>query len=410
MLNSLRNLYLHIKDSPFWKEIIVHAASLSFKSVLSLVPILALIFSVAKGFGLQATIEPLILNNIVVGGKTNDLVPQILEYVSRTNVKALGTIGLFFIIWTAISMVSQVEESLNSIWNATCPRSIYRKFSDYLFILTIGPLFLAVTLSIPPLIASNFLTQKLLGYGLLAGAFKFFILAIPWFTSITVLTLLYLFIPNTKVRVRPALLAGVTAGILWQCNQFIFIKFQIGVANYNAIYGTFASFPIFLLWLHASWLIILSGAILGYGFQNKNANLGMAHFKDYPFADKEELLLFTMMSICRNFSQANGGLSSDELSMDLALPLDITTECCEILKTAGYISQLNQEDDTCVFIPSIPPEKILIADFLIDIKSRQTSNTNEIQHEFKQTIQTIIEENNEAKRKEFKQRTMASLY
>nr|MDA3972079.1 hypothetical protein [Desulfobulbaceae bacterium] len=93
MLNSFRNLYLHIKDSPFWKEIVVHAASLSFKSVLSLVPVLALIFSVAKGFGLQATIEPLILNNIVVGGKTNDLVPQILEYVSRTNVKALGTIG-----------------------------------------------------------------------------------------------------------------------------------------------------------------------------------------------------------------------------------------------------------------------------------------------------------------------------
>ncbi|MDA3833557.1 MAG: YihY/virulence factor BrkB family protein [Spirochaetales bacterium] len=410
MFNNLLNLYRNIKNSPFWKDILVHAASLSFKSILSLVPTLALIFSVAKGFGLQKTIEPLILNNIIVGGETNDLIPQILEYVSNTNVKALGTIGLIFIIWTAISMVSQVEDSLNSIWSVTRPRSLYRKFTDYLSILTIGPLLIAVTLSIPPLISSHFITQKLLEYGLFAGAFKFFLLTLPWLTSVAVITLIYLFIPNTKVQFTSALLAGVTAGILWQCNQFIFIKFQIGVANYNAIYGTFASFPILLLWLNAGWLIILGGGVLGYCFQNKNAHLGISHFQDYPFADKEKLLLLVMMSICRHFSNEEGGYSCDALAKELSLPVEVATDCCTILKEAGYLSQLSQDDDTCVFTPSIPPVKILISEFLITIKNQQSSQNNDLTHEFKQTIDTIIEDNEEAKRKQFKARTIASLY
>ncbi len=410
MLNSFLNLYRQIKSSPFWQDILVHAASLSFKSILSLVPTLALIFSVAKGFGLQKTIEPLILNNIIVGGESNDLIPQILEYVSNTNVKALGTIGLIFMIWTSISMVSQVEDSLNSIWSVTRSRSLYRKFTDYLSILTIGPLLIAVTLSLPPIISSHFITQKLLEYGLFAGAFKFFLLTLPWLTSIAVLTLIYLLIPNTKVQFTSALLAGVTAGILWQCNQFIFIKFQIGVANYNAIYGTFASAPILLLWLHAGWLIILGGGVLGCCFQNKNAHLGISHFQEYPFADKEKLLLLVMLSVCRHFSNENGGCSCDTLSKELALPLEVTRDCCTILKEAGYLSQLSQEDDDYVFAPNKPPDKILIADFLITIKNQQSSQNNEITHEFKQTIDTLLEDNEEAKRKQFKTRTIASLY
>ncbi len=410
MLKNNLAIYSHLKSSPFWKNILVHAASLSFKSILSLVPTLALVFSVAKGFGLQETLEPLILNNIVVGGESNDLIPQILEYVSNTNVKALGTIGLIFIVWTSISMVSQVEDSLNSIWHITTPRTLYRKFTDYLSILTIGPLLLAVTLSISPLISSHFITQKLLEYGLFAGAFKIFLFTIPWFTSILILTLLYLFMPNTKVRFKSAIIAGTIAGILWQLNQFIFIKFQIGVANYNAIYGTFASFPILLLWLNAGWIIILAGGILGYGFQNKNANLGIASFNDYPFIEKEQLLLLVMISIAKNFSEEKGGLACETISKDLSIPVETAQACCYILKEISYISQLAAQDKDFVFIPAKPPESLLISEFLLKIKSLYSDKNSKLPHEFQNTILTLQKDIKTGLAKQFKNKNIRSLY
>lgn len=410
MLKNIINIYRHLKNSRFWSDILVHAASLSFKSILSLVPTLALIFSVAKGFGLQKTLEPLILNNIVVGGESNDLIPQILEYVSNTNVKALGTIGLIFIVWTSISMVSQIEASLNSIWGITKPRSIYRKFTDYLSILTIGPLLLAVTVSIPPLISSHFITQKLMHYGFFAGAFKAFLITIPWFTSILILTLLYLFLPNTKVRFYSALIAGVIAGILWQLNQYFFIKFQIGVANYNAIYGTFASFPILLLWLNAGWIIILGGAILGNGFQHRNANLGLTCLHEYPPKEKEKALLFVMLAIAKNFSVANGGVSCDELAKELMIPIDVVMECCTILEELGYLSQLNKDDESLVYIPTVPPDTLLISDFFINIKKQHHNKELQLKHELSTVVETLQNDVQTGLQKQFKKKTISTLY
>ncbi len=405
-MKSIINIYLHLKSSLFWKDILVHAASLSFKSILSLVPTLALVFSVAKGFGLQETLEPLILNNIVLGGESNDLIPQILEYVSNTNVKALGTIGLVFIIWTSISMVSQVEASLNMIWNVTIPRTMYRKFTDYLSILTIGPLLITVTLSISPLISSNFITQKLLEYGLFVGAFKMFLITIPWLTSILILTLLYLFMPNTKIRFTSALVAGVIAGILWQLNQFIFIKFQIGVANYNAIYGTFASFPILLLWLNAGWIIILAGGILGYGFQNKNGNLGMASFHDHPSGEQDTLLLFVMLSIAKNFTDGKGGMSCEVLAKELSIPSETIVECCKFLQDAGFLGRLQEQDD--LFIPIKPPDGLLISEFLMTIRN-QSQNIG-INHKLNHSILTLQNNVQEGMERQFKKKVLSSLY
>ncbi len=410
MLKNCTNVYLHLKNSQFWDDILVHAASLSFKSILSLVPTLALIFSVAKGFGLQKILEPLILNNIVVGGESSDLIPKILEYVSNTNVKALGTIGLVFIIWTSISMVSQVETSLNTIWGISKPRSIYRKFTDYLSILTIGPLLLAVTLSIPPLISSHFITQKLMAYGLFAGAFKAFLITIPWFTSILVLTLLYLFMPNTKVQFSSALIAGVTAGILWQFNQHLFIKFQIGVANYNAIYGTFASFPILLLWLNAGWIIILAGGILGKGYQHRNANLGLTCLHEYPPKEKEKALILVMLAIAKNFSVANGGMSSEALARELMIPIDVVLECCTILQELNYLSQLKQDDESPVYIPTVPPDTLLISDFFINIKKQHHNKEFNLKHELSSVVETLQEDAQTGLQKQFKKKTISSLY
>lgn len=366
VVNVLRS---SVQD-PFFSKIFVHAAALSFKTTLSLVPILALIFSVGKGFGVQGFIEPIIMRNLVGGGIADDIVPLVLKYVENTNVKALGTIGLLFVIYTAISMVSDVEEAFNLIWSVKRARSLYRKFTDYLSVLVVGPLFLGVMLSFTPLLSSHTITQKLLGYGLFAGAFGFFLQAVPWIASIIVITLLYLFIPNTKVKLQSALVAGAIAGLCWQFNQIIFIKFQIGVARYNAIYGTFASVPIFLLWLQAGWLIVLTGAILSNACQNRSTTQNFC-IDSMAYGEREKMLILILTQVCQRYDAGKGESSLDRLSSELKLPEEMIREACDILIEMGYLVGMELEDGMAAFMPAKPPTGMVLSDFFINMKKPQ---------------------------------------
>ena len=200
LMLRLTKICLIAVRAPFNKQLVSHASALSFTFLLSLIPLLAMVFSIAKGFGIQDKIEPLLLEKAVGGEIASDLAPKIIEYVNNTNVAALGSIGLLFIAYTAISMLGQIENSFNQIWGIKNPRTFIRKSSDYLAILIIGPLLFAVTMGFSTTMRSHAFTQKLLEIGLFAGAMKLFILSLPWITSILILTLLYVIIPNTTVR------------------------------------------------------------------------------------------------------------------------------------------------------------------------------------------------------------------
>ncbi|MEN8256562.1 MAG: YihY/virulence factor BrkB family protein [Thermodesulfobacteriota bacterium] len=397
-----------IKD-PFFSKILVHAAALSFKSTLSLVPILALVFSVGKGFGVQEIIEPIIMKHFVGGGVANDIFPQVLKYVENTNVKALGTIGLLFILYTAISMVSDVEEAFNLIWSVKRARSLYRKFTDYLSVLAIGPLFLGVMLSVSPLLSSHTITQKLMEYGLFAGAFGFFLKAIPWLASIFVITLLYLFIPNTKVKLQSALVAGIIGGLIWQFNQILFIKFQIGVSRYNAIYGTFATVPILLLWLQAGWVIILAGAILSNACQNRSTTQNFS-IESMPYGEREKLLLLILTQICQRYDEGNGESGIDQLSSELMLPEEMIRAACDILIEKHYLVRMEKEDGMPAFMPEKPPEAIGLADFFINLKKSQQDVLFFDKEILTEDLRATLDARNEAIIEKFNQDSIVSLY
>lgn len=397
-----------IKD-PFFPQILVHAAALSFKSTLSLVPILALVFSVGKGFGVQGIIEPIIMKNFVGGGVANDIFPQILSYVENTNVKALGTIGLLFILYTAISMLSDVEEAFNLIWSVKRARSLYRKFTDYLSVLTIGPLFLSIMLSVSPLLSSHTITQKLMEYGLFAGAFGFFLKAIPWLASIIVITLLYLFIPNTKVKLQSALIAGILAGLTWQFNQILFIKFQIGVARYNAIYGTFATVPIMLLWLQAGWVIILAGAILSNACQNRSTTQNF-NIEDMPYGEREKLLLLILTQVCQRYDDAKGESGIEQLSSELMLPEEMIRAACDILIEMDYLLRMENGEGVPAFMPAKPPENISLADFFIKLKKPQQDVLFFDKQILTEVMKATLDARNEAIVEKFGQDSIISIY
>ena len=334
-----------IGNSPFLKDIINHAMALSFQVVFSLIPLLALVFSVAKGFGIADKVEPLMLKHTVGGEIAGNLIPKIVEYVNNTNVAALGYTGLVFIIYVAISMISQVEASFNKICSVNKPRTIFRKFSDYLSVLLLAPVLLFLSLGLSTTLSSHIFIQKLLEIGLLAGAMKLFIFSLPWLTSILILTGLYLFIPNTRIRLFPALTAGFFAGIAWQLSQIIFIHFQVGVARYNAIYGTFASIPIFLAWLYTSWVIVLLGAEISFAIQNHETY----HLETVRASPRTFTLLTTLVAAAAARRLREGRpFSPGGFAHQHRVPVRLVNGAVAFLASRGWLAELAEQPGTYV--------------------------------------------------------------
>jgi len=362
----LKIIVITLRD-PFNKRIFNHAAALSFKLILSLIPLLAMIFAVAKGFGVQDRIETILLERAVGGEIANDLIPKIIEYVDNTNVAALGYIGLAFIIYTAISMLGQIESSFNHIWQIEKPRTLIRKFTDYLALLILGPLLLAITLGLSTTLSSHAITQKLLEIGLFAGAMKLFLLSLPWLSSVMVLSLIYIIIPNTTVHLRSALFAGIVAGLTWQLTQISFISFQVGVANYNAIYGTFASVPIFMIWLFISWIIVLSGALLNFACQHVGDFQAIDFNEELHFRAQEKICLSVLLLICREFNRNANKLTAPEIGQKLNFPTSLVESSLKQLEQIDMIVPVEHETQQA-FIPARPISQIKIADFFQNLK------------------------------------------
>ncbi len=235
----------------------LRASALTYTTLLSLVPFLAIAFSVLKGLGVQNALEPLLLQ--VAGESSRETVSQIIGYVNNTNVKSLGVVGLLFLLVTVVSLLSTIEDAFNNIWGVLETRSLQRRFSDYLSVVVVGPLLLMVAMSMTSSLQSQWLVQWLVRNTLLGEAILLPFRLVPYLSVWVAMTFLYSYIPNARVRFRSAVLGGVVAGTIWQVTQWGYFHFQVGVANYNAIYGALAALPIFLVWIYTSWLIVLFG-------------------------------------------------------------------------------------------------------------------------------------------------------
>ncbi len=238
-------------------QLSLRAAGLTYTTVLSLVPFLAIAFAVLKGFGVQNALEPVLLK--VVGESSREVVIRIIGYVNNTNVKSLGLIGLLTLLVTVINLLTSIEEAFNAICGVSETRSLQRRFSDYLSVVVVGPVLLMVAMSMTSSLQSQWLVQWLINHTVLGDAILLLFRLVPYVSIWIAMTFLYSYIPNAKVPLRSALLGGVVAGTIWQLIQWAYFHFQVGVANYNAIYGALAALPIFLVWIYTSWLIVLFG-------------------------------------------------------------------------------------------------------------------------------------------------------
>jgi membrane protein len=345
-------------------QCMIRASALAYTTILSLVPFFALAFAILKGFGVQNMVEPLILDAVAAGSQ--EIVDRIVTYINNTNMTSLGAIGLLTLITTVITLLGNIEEAFNLIWGVRETRSLNRKFSDYLSVVVSAPLLMLAAISLTTTLQSQAFVQWVianvyLGDTLLQGI-RLLQHVIVW----AALVFLYIFIPNTRVRFTSALVGGVLAGTLWQGVQWGYIHFQVGVAKYNAIYGTLAVLPIFMVWIYTSWLIVLFGVEIVCAHQNirtirHELRISINH------GLKELLTLTILQAIAERFHSGRPPLTVEDLAENLDTPVRTCRGLIDMLTETGFLVQI--AGDSPSYQPARELENISIKEVLDSLKN-----------------------------------------
>lgn len=249
----------------------LRASALTYYTVLSVVPILAMAFAVAKGFGFETALRDRIMN---ATDQNRDMLLYLFQFAENAlaNVQGglIAGIGIIMLIYTVVRMLSLIEESFNDVWSVSKPRTWLRKFTDYTAIAIFAPIIVIFSGSATVFLGSNLegFARKWGWYDTLGGLLSFISGGMPVLLVLALFTALYMIMPNTRVKAAAAIPAGIIAGLLYVGVEWVYVAFQIGVSNYNGIYGSFAALPLFLFWVQMSWTIVLFGAELSYAFQN----------------------------------------------------------------------------------------------------------------------------------------------
>ncbi|MCF7873373.1 MAG: YihY/virulence factor BrkB family protein [Candidatus Omnitrophica bacterium] len=319
----------------------LRASALTFYSLLSIVPVVAMAFGVAKGFGFQETLQDQLLNKIP---GQEEVMLKIVNFahslLANTRGGLVAGIGVAILFWTVIKVLGNIEKSFNDIWGVKQQRSIGRKFSDYLSIMLICPILIIASSS-----ATVFLTTQIkviITKVEFLGAFSPLILStlkiLPYCIIWLVFSFIYIFMPNSKVNLKSGIIAGIVAGTIYQLVQWGYVNFQVGVSKFNAIYGSFAALPLFLVWLQISWLIVLLGAEISFADQNVDTYEFEPDCLNISYSFKRLLTLEVMNLLVVNFSKCRPTMTADQISHSLDIPIRLVREIIFELSKSGMIS------------------------------------------------------------------------
>ncbi len=337
----------------------LRAAALTYTTVLSLVPFLAIAFSVLKGLGAQNALEPILQQ---IAGDSEETISRIIDYVNNTNVKSLGAIGLVMLILTVISLMGNIEEAFNAVWGVRETRSIQRRFSDYLSVVIVGPVLLLAATSMTSTLQSQWMLQWLIQNTYLGDAILLLFQFLPYLSVSIAMVFLYIFIPNTRVRLASAVTGGVMAGTAWELAQWGYFHFQVGVAKYNAIYGTLAAVPIFLVWIYTSWLIVLFGLEIVFAHQHRRHILPGNGTFSLTATAREELAVALLVQVSLHFQKSGAPPSAQALADELNVPLLPLEAVFDELERLGYL--VVTAGNVPGWLPARDPSEVQVSDVL----------------------------------------------
>jgi membrane protein len=337
-------------------QLTLRAMSLVYTTLLSLVPLLAISFSVLKGFGAHNQIEPFLLKTLApLGEKGVEISKRIIEFVDRIEVGVLGFVGILLLFYTVVSLLQKVERSLNYIWHVPIERSIAHKVRDYLLAVMLGPILVIGATGIIASLMSSSVIQTITAIGPLgqlvelAGRMTSLALVVGAFTFI------YTFLPNTHVRIGPALVGGLIAGILWVVAGWSFASFIVNSAKYTVIYSAFATLVLFMIWLYLIWLIVLLGSAVSFYAQNPHYIGIRRETARYGIALTEKVALIAVYHIVRSWYKGEPPWSADRLARETAAPMPVLVRVLASLEGAGLVERTGE--DQRFFLPARPPEE-----------------------------------------------------
>ncbi len=372
------------------KRYLDKASALTYYTILSIVPIAAMAFGIGKGFGFDKNMEQYLIS---LFADKQDIVDMIIEFsesmLAKTQGGLIAGIGIVVLLWTVIKVMGNIESAFNEIWSVNKQRSFTRKLSDYLTIMLLAPICLIVSYSVTSYISDliSTMAQQIEWVSKFNGLISFGMKLLPYSLLWFAFAILYLVMPNTKVEFKAALISGIITGIAFQVIQYFYFEFQVGVSNYNAIYGSFAAIPLFLVWLQMSWTIILLGAGIAYSIQNvKNFEYEMEVSKLSPQL-KTKLALLILHSITQRFTNAEAPQSSLEISEDTEIPHRITKLVLSALVDAELVHEVKTSDEqSFAYAPAFDIEKM---DLQSCIDKLHTAGINQLEFKTSESFNTI---------------------
>jgi membrane protein len=372
----------------------LRASALTFYSLISIVPVAAMAFGIAKGFGFEKILEAQLRSKFT---GQEEILNNVLNFshslLENTKGGLIAGIGLIVLFWAVIKVLGQIEDSFNDIWGLKERRTLGRKFSDYLSLMLVCPVIIILSSGLTVFITTQvtLIMEKITLLGVFSPIVFSFLKLLPYGLLWGLFTFLYIFMPNTRVRFSSGLLAGIIAGTIFQVLQWGYITFQIGAAQYNAIYGSFAAFPLFLVWLQLSWLVVLYGAELSFAHQNVDT------YEFEPDALQASHRLKTLLSLLiahhliKNFARSDTPLTALQISHQLEIPIRLVNDILFTLEQSNVISDTRIEGSEERRFQPARDISVLTIHYILDAIERRGLNAIPFAHtpEFATLAETV---------------------
>lgn len=372
-VNALRVTYIMIRELAAG-DLNLRAMSLVFTTLLSLVPLIAVAFSVLKAFGVHNQMEPMLLSLLEpLGERGPEITQNIIGFVQNIKVGVLGSVGLGMLFYTIIALVQKVESAFNFVWRVKRPRTLLRRFTDYLSVVMIGPVLVFSALGVAATVLNHEFVRQLSAIEPFGTLLIIFTKLLPYLMIILAFTFLYKFIPNTKVNVVPAVMGATVAGALWITVGTIFASFVASSSNYTAIYSSFAILFFFMIWLYLGWFILLTGSQVAFYLQHpKLVQLAGRPLSLSP-RQREQEGLWLMTVIARRFCNQQPPLTVQELEEQTGLTNNAIQGLLNDLEKGGLLAEL--AGDQISYLPAQDVAEIKVVAILNCLRTIEESET-----------------------------------
>jgi membrane protein len=372
----------------------IRASALTFYSLLSVIPVAAIAFAIAKGFGLDQNLEQELAKDF---SQHQEVLTWLLNYsrhaLDATNGGYIAGVGVVILFWSVMALLNHIESSFNHIWQIRLSRPWYRKFTDYLTIMLIAPVLIILSSSVTVFVNTQLdvFMEKAAILDFFKPVVSFLVKVFPYFLTWIVLTVLFIIMPNTKVKFGSAMVAGIVSGTILQILLWFYFDLQFGISKLSVIYGSFAAIPLFIMVIQMSWIIVLLGAEISFANQNVSRYEFESEALNISMHEKRAITLMIMSMIVKNFARSEPPISAEMISVQLKIPVRLVRDIVQDLTVVGLVSMVLQDDGKeRMFQPAIDIHSLTVSTVLMRLDSKGLEQRGVIRNKEFEKVHEIL--------------------